>query len=51
MDRAPQGFAKEKLGDYAGVVCALVEAGGLLRRYVNPSRLLPVLSLQVASFF
>jgi len=43
--------AKAKLGDYAGVICALVEAGGLLRRYVNPSRLLPVLSLQVATFF
>jgi len=43
--------AEAELGDYAGVLCALVEAGGLLRRYVNPSRLLPVLSLQVPSFF
>jgi len=43
--------AKAELGDYAGVLCALVEAGGLLRRYVNPSRLLPVLSLQTPSFF
>lgn len=42
--------ARAKLGDYAGVVCALVEAGGLLRRYVNPSRLLPVLGLQTPSF-
>lgn len=43
--------AKAELGDYAGVLCALLEAGGLLRRYVNPSRLLSALSLQVPSFF
>lgn len=42
---------RDLLGDYAGVICALVEAGGLLRRCVNPSRLLPVLSLQIPSFF
>lgn len=43
--------ANAELGNYAGVICALVEAGGLLRHYVNPSRLLPVLSLQSSSFF
>lgn len=42
--------ARVVLGDYAGVICALVEAGGLLRRYVNPSRLLSVLSLQSKEF-
>jgi len=42
--------AEAWLGNYAGVVCALVEAGGLLRRYVNPSHLLPVLSLQTKEF-
>lgn len=42
--------ARAWLGDYAGVICALVAAGGLLRRYVNPSRLLPVLSLQTKDF-
>lgn len=42
--------AKTFLGVYAGVICALVEAGGLLRRYVNPERLLPVLSLQTEKF-
>jgi len=43
--------AKAELGDYAGVLCALLEAGALLRRYVKPSRLLPALSLQAPSFF
>lgn len=43
--------AKAELGDYAGVLCALLEAGGLLRRYVKPSRLLSALSLQIPSFF
>jgi len=47
----PAKAAEAELGDYAGVICALVEAGGLLRRYVNPSRLLPILSLQAPSFF
>jgi len=42
--------ARAWLGDYTGVICALVSAGALLRRYVNPTRLLPVLSLQTKDF-
>jgi len=38
------------LGVWAGVICALVEAGGLLRRETAPEKLLPVLGMQTAQF-
>lgn len=41
---------RQKLGVYAGVICALVESGALLRQHVTPERLLPVLSMQTESF-
>lgn len=37
---------REMLGAYAGVVCALVESGALLRRTIGRDRLLPVLGMQ-----
>lgn len=41
---------QDELGPYAGVVCALVESGAILRRYITPERLLPVLSMQSTKF-
>jgi hypothetical protein len=41
---------REELGAYAGVVCALVESGALLRRTIGPKRLLPVLGMQTENF-
>lgn len=38
------------LGVYAGVVCALVESAGLLRRHVPSKQLLPVLGMQTPQF-
>lgn len=41
---------KAHLGVYAGVICALVESGGLIRRHCPRGKLLDVLGLQTAKF-